>query len=67
MYGMLEKIKTSMRISHNLLDEGIYSDMDAALFDMKRVGIQPFVIENDNPILDRGCKVLKDELIRKDM
>lgn len=65
MYGMLDKIKTSMRISHNALDEDIYSNMDAALIDMVRVGIQPYLLEDNNPVIKEDSKILKDELVRK--
>ena len=35
----LDKIKTSLRISHNKLDEDIVADVDACLADLKVCGI----------------------------
>lgn len=35
----LDKIKTSLRISHNKLDEDIAADVDACLADLKVCGI----------------------------
>lgn len=36
---MREKIKLSMRISHNQLDDDIQGNIDACLLDLKRVGV----------------------------
>lgn len=36
---MLNKIKLSMRIFHNVLDSDIKSDIDACMLDLQRVGI----------------------------
>lgn len=36
---MLEKIKLSMRIFHNVLDSDIKSNIDACMLDLQRVGV----------------------------
>lgn len=36
---MLEKIKLSMRIFHNVLDDDILSNIDACMLDLRRVGV----------------------------
>lgn len=40
---MLEKIKLSMRITHNVLDEDININIDACMLDLRRVGVHPNV------------------------
>ena len=36
---MLEKIKLSMRIFHNVLDTDITTNIDACMLDLRRVGV----------------------------
>lgn len=36
---MLEKIKLSMRIFHNVLDDDILSNVNACMLDLQRVGV----------------------------
>ena len=36
---MLDKIRLSMRISHNAIDDDISSNMDACMLDLIRVGV----------------------------
>lgn len=61
MEELAYKIKESMRISHNLLDQEILENIESSIFDMKRVGIQPFSIENEE--IDQSK--LKDKLVEK--
>lgn len=42
MDELLGKIKDSMRIKHTALDTDIKDDIEAAIADMIRVGIQPY-------------------------
>lgn len=37
---LLPKIKTALRISHNVLDEDIQSDIDACLADLELCGVE---------------------------
>lgn len=61
MEELVYKIKESMRISHNVLDQEILENIESSIFDMKRVGIQPFSIENEE--IDQNK--LKDKLVEK--
>mgnify|MGYP003293199265 CR=1 FL=1 len=61
MEELVYKIKESMRFSHNLLDQEILENIESCMLDMERVGIQPFLVENEE--IDR-CK-LKDKLVEK--
>lgn len=42
---LLQQIKDSMRIKHSALDSSIQTDIQAALLDLMRVGVQPYDIE----------------------
>ena len=61
MEELVYKIKESMRISHNVLDQEILENIESSIFDMKRVGIQPFSIENE----ENDQNKLKDKLVEK--
>ena len=52
---MLEKIKISMRISHNVLNSDIQSNIDACMLDLRRVGVDEAV----------AIKTSEDALINK--
>lgn len=52
---MLDKIKLSMRIFHNVLDTDIQSNIDACMLDLQRVGISK----------NHAVKESKDALICK--
>lgn len=55
---LVKQIKDSMRIKHTASDEPIQKDIEAAILDLVRVGVQPYS--------DVGLKSLKeDELINK--
>lgn len=63
---MVRKIKTALRISHKNLDLNIESNINAALLDMKRLGIETFKKDNDgNMILENDKKQIKDTLVEK--
>lgn len=58
---MLDAIKTSMRITHNMLDDDIRRDIDACLADIGRVGVIP--VEGDALIIklcEMYCKGMRD-------
>lgn len=42
MDELLKAIKGSMRIKHNALDESIRDDIETAIADMVRVGVNPY-------------------------
>ena len=46
---MLNKVKTSLRITSDVLNDDIKSNINAALVDMSRVGISTKAIKIDNP------------------
>lgn len=64
---MLEQIKKSLRITHDLLDENLTSDIYAAALDLKRVGVMPYEAENGNVVIniDGNPEIKDDALIRK--
>ena len=51
---MVKKIRTTLRISHAKLDDDIKSNIETALLDMKRLGIETFKRDKEGEI------VLKD-------
>lgn len=63
---ILSKIKQSMRISHNRIDDDIISDVDTAKLDMTRLGIDVYKRDADGNIEKiYGEEVLKDNLVYK--
>lgn len=63
---MIEKIRTALRISHKNLDSNIKSDIETALLDMKRLGIETFQRDKDGKVIQENDKVeLKDALVEK--
>ena len=50
---MLDKIKLALRISHNALDTEIEQNINTALLELSRVGVNP---ENDNDLV---CKCVE--------
>lgn len=52
---LLEKIKTSLRISHSKLDEDIQSDIDACLADLEVCGI--VYAETSDPLIFNAIKL----------
>lgn len=44
---MLEKVKQHLRISHNKLDEDIFSVTNECLSDLRRVGVEKLDTEDD--------------------
>ena len=61
MEELVYKIKESMRISHDVLDQEILGNIESSILDMERVGIQPFRIVDQE--IDRS--ELKDKLVEK--
>lgn len=56
--GLINQIKDSMRIKHTASDSSIQNDIEAAILDLIRVGVQPYS--------DKELKALKEDgLIRK--
>lgn len=53
--ALLEKIKTSLRISHSKLDEDIQSDIDACLADLEVCGIVH--AETSDPLIFNAIKL----------
>lgn len=51
---MLDKIKLSMRITHNMLDADIQQNIDACLLDLQRVGIDS---SKDTSLLTKACEL----------
>lgn len=49
-----EEIRKSMRITHSLLDEEIQSNIDTALRDMRRVGVN---IAQDDALINKACEL----------
>lgn len=54
----LNQIKTAMRIKHSALDEAIEADIKAGMYDLARVGIQPYQDQESK-------KIKEDPLIKK--
>ena len=55
---LITQIKDSMRIKHTASDNSIQNDIEAAILDLVRVGVQPYS--------DKELKILKeDALIHK--
>lgn len=52
---MLEKIKTSLRVSHNKLNDDIQDLIDACLLDLKTSGVVK--IEENDPLILQAVKV----------
>ncbi len=46
---MLETIKKALRISHDKIDDDIQLNIDSAMFDMNRVGID--ISDDTNPLV----------------
>ena len=63
---MVKKIRTTLRISHAKLDDDIKSNIETALLDMKRLGIETFKRDKEGEIvLKDSQKELKDALVEK--
>ena len=63
---MVKKIRTTLRISHAKLDDDIKSNIETALLDMKRLGIETFTRDKEGEIvLKDSQKELKDALVEK--
>jgi hypothetical protein len=52
---MLEAVKQNLRISGNALDDDLQGDIDAALADLERVGID--VTDQSQPLLIKAVKL----------
>lgn len=52
---MLEKIKKSIRITHDRLDEEIQRNIDTCLLDMKRVGIN--TSDSESNMIIKACEL----------
>ena len=67
MLKLLTQIKNAMRISHDLLDLTLLSDIQAGALELYRSGVQPFVTDEDGEIIveDGQRLIIEDELIRK--
>ena len=61
MYELVDRIKTSMRISHNLLDQEILENLETCALDLERAGVQPFLVKDG--MIDRTK--FKDKLVEK--
>jgi hypothetical protein len=48
--GLLSKIKTSLRISHNALDEDVQDTIDACLADLKVCGVRAEKLDPANEL-----------------
>lgn len=53
---MLEKIKLSMRVTHDKLDYDISANIDACLYDLTRVGVVTVGKEND-PLIVKSAEL----------
>lgn len=64
---MLDEVKISMRISHNMLDTDIQHDIDACLSDLRRAGIEPYEKDSRGYRKDSsGDRIIRsDALIHK--
>lgn len=51
---MLEQIKLSMRITHNMLDTDIQQNIDSCLLDLGRVGVDS---SKDTALLCKACEL----------
>lgn len=49
-----EKIRKTMRITHSLLDSEIQNNIEVALSDMDRVGIN---VKTENKLIDKACEL----------
>lgn len=49
-----EKIRRSMRITHTLLDNEIQNNINTALRDMRRVGVD---ITKEDALVDKACEL----------
>lgn len=56
---MLEKIKLSMRIFHNVLDDDILSNVNACMLDLRRVGVSDDVTitETENALVCKAAEL----------
>ena len=56
---MLKKIKLSMRISHNAIDEDINSNIDVCMLDLQRVGVHKTIAVNDSkdPLINKAAEL----------
>lgn len=52
---MLEAVKENLRISNSALDVDLQDDIDAALMDLKRVGID--VTDQSQPLIIKAVKL----------
>lgn len=64
---LLMQIKTSMRITHEALDDTIRTDIEAGAQDLLRVGVRPFSDDGElreNPLIRKAlelyCKAQAD-------
>lgn len=63
---MVGKIRTALRISHTKLDDDIKSNIETALLDMKRLGIDTFKRDEEGEIVSKDyLPELKDVLVEK--
>ena len=53
--AILDDVKANLRISGNALDDDIQSDIDAALMDLERVGID--VTDQSQPLIIKAVKL----------
>ena len=51
---MLEQIKLALRITHSALDDDIQRNIDSALLDLSRVGVNP---NPDNTLVIKACEL----------
>ena len=50
----VEDVKKSMRIGHNLSDDEIQRNIETALLDMSRVGVN---VDKKNQLVDKACEL----------
>jgi len=53
---MLDKVKLSLRISHDLLDNDILDTINTARAEMVRAGVVPSVAESNNDVVEMAVK-----------
>ncbi|RSL32664.1 DNA-packaging protein [Salibacterium salarium] len=54
---MLESVKKALRISNNVFDDEVQGLIDAAKMDLEQSGVDPEVINEDDPLIKRAVTV----------
>lgn len=53
---MLQRVKTALRITHDKLDDDLLAKILAAKTEMQRVGVDPYAIADEGPLVVEAIK-----------